>query len=310
MKNGAVTATILSEKQKIAPAFQPVHIEVTRELNRIPTAQVSRFETELLARLHAKHQDILDGITSEKALTEKLENDLKAALASGYPVSVASSVGFGSSGPYTRNALGQLRASGTWPHQMCFIGYDAQAGAYCMNSWGPTWVGGPTGPGDPPPGGFYVAWSTAQRMLDAEDSFAFAGDETETDRIDLPKVRMRRRVRTMEEETTPTLANPVEEPVRRPAPRAPAPEARAPAAEPRLPAAEPPTTLRFADLDPDFELPGLDLLAPVRSTGQTGFTPAALQISSERSAPSMTMSFLASMSDVMPNCAARSFIEK
>ncbi|MFO1015751.1 MAG: F0F1 ATP synthase subunit alpha [Caulobacteraceae bacterium] len=51
-------------------------------LDRIPTAQVSRFETELLARLHAKHQDILDGITSEKALTEKLENDLKAALAS------------------------------------------------------------------------------------------------------------------------------------------------------------------------------------------------------------------------------------
>ncbi|MFO1035271.1 MAG: DNA translocase FtsK 4TM domain-containing protein [Geminicoccaceae bacterium] len=110
----------------------------------------------------------------------------------------------------------------------------------------------------------------------AEDSFAFAGDDTAADQIDLPKVRMRRRVRTMEEETTPTLANPVEEPVRRPAPRAPAPEARAPAAEPRLPAAEPPTTLRFADLDPDFELPGLDLLAPVRSTGQTGFTPAAM----------------------------------
>jgi len=99
--------------------------------------------------------------------------ELKAALANGYPVSVASSVGFGQSGPYTRNALGQLRASGTWPHQMCFIGYDAQAGAYCMNSWGPTWVGGPTGPGDPPPGGFYVAWATVQRMLDAEDSFAF-----------------------------------------------------------------------------------------------------------------------------------------
>ena len=35
-----------------------------------------------------------------------------------------------------------------------------------------------------------------------------------------------------------------------------------------------------------------------------------LQISSERSAPSITSSFLASMSAVMPNCAARSFIEK
>jgi hypothetical protein len=100
-------------------------------------------------------------------------DELKAALASGYPVSVASSVGFGQSGPYTRNALGQLRASGTWAHQMCFIGYDNTAGAYCMNSWGPTWVSGPPGPGDPPPGGFYVAWATAQRMLDAGDSFAY-----------------------------------------------------------------------------------------------------------------------------------------
>ncbi len=102
--------------------------------------------------------------------------EAKAAIANGYPVTVASSVGFGQSGPYTRNAKGQLRASGTWPHQMCFIGYDKDSGLYCMNSWGETWVGGPAGPGNPPPGGFYVDEATAGRMLGQDDSWAY-GDQ-------------------------------------------------------------------------------------------------------------------------------------
>lgn len=102
--------------------------------------------------------------------------ELKRALASGYPVTVASDVGFGNCGPYIRNELGQLRASGTWAHQMCFIGYDKAAGILCMNSWGPSWVSGPAGPGNPPPGSFYVAESTAQRMLDQGDSWAY-GDQ-------------------------------------------------------------------------------------------------------------------------------------
>lgn len=99
--------------------------------------------------------------------------ELKRALASGYPVTVASDVGFGSRGPYTRNAKGQLRASGTWAHQMCFIGYDAASGFYCMNSWGAKWVGGPPGPGEPPAGGFYVEEQTAARMLGQGDSWAY-----------------------------------------------------------------------------------------------------------------------------------------
>lgn len=58
MKNGAVTATILSEKQKIAPAFQPVHIEVTRELNRIPTAQITLADGDIAKRrFDASHSD-------------------------------------------------------------------------------------------------------------------------------------------------------------------------------------------------------------------------------------------------------------
>jgi hypothetical protein len=103
--------------------------------------------------------------------------EAKRALASGYPVTVASDVGFGQRGPYTRNAKGQLRASGEWMHQMCFIGYDKDSGFYCMNSWGPSWVTGPTGPGDPPAGGFYIEDATVARMLGQGDSWAF-GDQT------------------------------------------------------------------------------------------------------------------------------------
>lgn len=101
-------------------------------------------------------------------------DDARKALASGYPVTVASDVGFGNRGPYVRNAKGQLRESGEWPHQMCFIGYDNRSGFLCMNSWGPDWVSGPTGPGNPPAGSFYVEESTAARMLGQGDSWAYA----------------------------------------------------------------------------------------------------------------------------------------
>jgi F-type H+-transporting ATPase subunit alpha len=49
-------------------------------LDRVPTNQVRRFESELLAHLHGKHQGILDKIRTEKDL-KNVEDDLKAALA-------------------------------------------------------------------------------------------------------------------------------------------------------------------------------------------------------------------------------------
>lgn len=110
-----------------------------------------------------------------KAITQvKTTDELKKALASRYPVTVASNVGFGSRGPYVRNAKGQLKASGTWAHQMCFIGYDEASGFCVMNSWGPDWVSGPAGPGSPPPGSFWVDEPTAKRMLGAGDSWAYS----------------------------------------------------------------------------------------------------------------------------------------
>ena len=49
-------------------------------LDPIPTADVGRFESELLGRLHAQHDDLLTGIRTQKALTPELEEKLKGVL--------------------------------------------------------------------------------------------------------------------------------------------------------------------------------------------------------------------------------------
>ena len=49
-------------------------------LDAIPTADVLRFQSELLARLHGDHASILEGIRTGKALTPELEGELKALL--------------------------------------------------------------------------------------------------------------------------------------------------------------------------------------------------------------------------------------
>src|SRR5579863_6298174 len=49
-------------------------------LDPIPTAQVTQFEAELLARPHGPHADLLEDIRGQKALTDDLEGRLRAAL--------------------------------------------------------------------------------------------------------------------------------------------------------------------------------------------------------------------------------------
>ena len=49
-------------------------------LDGVPTAQVGRFESELLGHLHSKHQGLLDEIRNGKALTDKVEGELKKVL--------------------------------------------------------------------------------------------------------------------------------------------------------------------------------------------------------------------------------------
>jgi F-type H+-transporting ATPase subunit alpha len=73
------------------PQYSPLQVEEqvcviyagTRGyLDKIPTSSVGRFEKELLGRLHTKHQKLLDGIRTKKALDAELEGELKSALES------------------------------------------------------------------------------------------------------------------------------------------------------------------------------------------------------------------------------------
>ncbi len=49
-------------------------------LDGIPVSQVERFESELLARLHGQHTDLLEAIRTQKALTPEIEGQLRAVL--------------------------------------------------------------------------------------------------------------------------------------------------------------------------------------------------------------------------------------
>jgi len=49
-------------------------------LDAVPVAQVERFESELLARLHGQNADLLEAIRTQKALTPEIEGQLKAVL--------------------------------------------------------------------------------------------------------------------------------------------------------------------------------------------------------------------------------------
>lgn len=101
--------------------------------------------------------------------------DARDALVHGYPVTVASNVGF-NGGPYDRDGKRWLKASGNWGHQMCLIGVEdrpgREKGAYCINSWGAD--AHPKPLNDEPPGGFWIGWQTVQRMVGQNDSWAYS----------------------------------------------------------------------------------------------------------------------------------------
>ena len=49
-------------------------------LDNVAVGDVGRFEKELLARVHANHAGLLDGIRTKKDLTPELETELKSIL--------------------------------------------------------------------------------------------------------------------------------------------------------------------------------------------------------------------------------------
>jgi hypothetical protein len=102
-------------------------------------------------------------------------SEARDAIANGYPIPVCSQVGF--DGQPKRDSAGFLRHAGSWPHCMLFCGVDDESGRpglLCMNSWGPSWVGGPKRH-DQPDGSFWVDADTVDRMLREGDSFAMSG---------------------------------------------------------------------------------------------------------------------------------------
>lgn len=100
------------------------------------------------------------------------------ALANGYPITVASNQGFGDQwGRPIRDEDGFLLPTLNWGHQLCCLGFDDsyhRPGVLIVNSWGRTWVSGPTRLGQPD-GSFWVdADVFEKRMLSANDSFAYS----------------------------------------------------------------------------------------------------------------------------------------
>lgn len=94
------------------------------------------------------------------------------AIANGYPITVASMQGFNT----TRDSEGFLSPSGQWAHQMFISAVDDEykrPGCLIENSWGTSWVNGPTRLNQPP-GSFWVDADVVDGMLRQDDSWAIS----------------------------------------------------------------------------------------------------------------------------------------
>lgn len=94
--------------------------------------------------------------------------EAEAAIWNGYPVAVASRVGFSK----RRDRDGFSRRSGSWAHLMCYIGArrGRNPGLLQMNSWGPNWNSGPLV--NQPEGSFWTHPEDVERQLRMNDTFA------------------------------------------------------------------------------------------------------------------------------------------
>ena len=113
--------------------------------------------------------------------------DAAKALLLGYPITVASSVGFEGKKERHGDKI-FLRRGGTWQHQMAIIGVDldpSRPGGRIQNSWSADWQD--DNPDGAPPGGFWADADTIDKMLREEDSFTFSqfdGFPADPDEID------------------------------------------------------------------------------------------------------------------------------
>lgn len=102
--------------------------------------------------------------------------ELAKAIRQGYACAIGSSIGFGNRMPLTRDADGFLRRSSNWGHCMAYIGVvgGRRPGFLVVNSWGPSWVNGPTGGRDLPLGSFLVDYDTVDAMCREGDAIVFS----------------------------------------------------------------------------------------------------------------------------------------
>lgn len=100
------------------------------------------------------------------------------AIGNGYPIAVGAQLGFGSRGPWNRDADGFVKASGSWSHCTAILGrvtVSGRKGFLLMNSWGEGVHKGPNGGKNIPDSGcFFVDYATADRMFREGDAIAFS----------------------------------------------------------------------------------------------------------------------------------------
>lgn len=95
--------------------------------------------------------------------------EVRDAIANGFPVTIASNRGFRT----TKDKDGFLSPSGEWNHQMCIIGAkdDSRPAGLIMNSWPKGWLKGPSQE-DQPEGSFWCDAEVLERdILSQKDSY-------------------------------------------------------------------------------------------------------------------------------------------
>lgn len=122
-------------------------------------------------------------------------DELAAAIESGYPVAICSTVGYG--GNSRRDADGFLDRGSSWAHAMLIVGIrhaknaekkeggvgvgaaNPRDGALIANSWGEYWLDerSPRWPDDMPKGCFWASRKNVESALSQGDSFAIGGVE-------------------------------------------------------------------------------------------------------------------------------------
>jgi hypothetical protein len=98
--------------------------------------------------------------------------EARDAICNGYPVTIASGVGFGPAGGNRRNSEGALEAAGSWQHQMFC---DAYRPGYFLvhNSWGRSWISGPKVL-EQPDGTFWARESVIGYICKNAEAFAYS----------------------------------------------------------------------------------------------------------------------------------------